>query len=202
MRAVIPTHRPVGFSLQCDAGGLTSTAHKSTSRLPTEQVFGPRAPEICWQWAREAVFNAFHHAKYTRDARVIQQALNRAMREWSGAAELNIADVTATALESGRFPRGSIPAVKQVPMLGCTKATVAPGGAALRWLARRVNDVKRIDDRIADEGATNADDVRDREALVDAMQPTPWWVPVRHLGVFGRAAKRCADCCCSGKLNR
>ena len=46
MRAIIPTHRPVGFSLQCDIGNLTSRAHKCTVRLPTEQVYGPRAKEF------------------------------------------------------------------------------------------------------------------------------------------------------------
>ena len=44
MAATIPTHRPVMFSVQCDVGKLTSTAHVTPTRLPTQEVIGPRAP--------------------------------------------------------------------------------------------------------------------------------------------------------------
>ena len=80
LSAVIPTHRLVGFSLQCDIGGLTSTAHVSLDRLPTEPAFGPRAPELPWRAAEDAVYDALDRAQNSRNATCNRRALTKAVR--------------------------------------------------------------------------------------------------------------------------
>ena len=95
----------------------------------------------------------------------------------------------------------SLPATKQVPLLGQVAASTSSIGVARRWLARRVQEVRRLDGIVSAGSDGNGMVRRERDVLVAALLPPPRWVPTECVESFGKLAKRCAGCCADGTLN-